>query len=208
MSHNIEYRDYPEKVDRVKITDALDDYVSHCTWREGGGGLPSEIRWLDREPIYGSREEAEERIETLDKGWYDCLAVRYRKSSKKGADPGNSSAVQKAFIAVKKAREDYLALKDKAQKDFFNRKSEFVGCRECGSKISLRHLKRAVCPVCGKTLLSPTMADRIEKAQKRVVAMQEKHKDEYSKARKKSDELGRQDKSGEVRWLVKFEYHT
>ena len=40
------------------------------------GGHLSKIRWIDSEPC-ANEDEARIRIEHLDKGWYDCIAVKY-----------------------------------------------------------------------------------------------------------------------------------
>ena len=206
MSHNIETRTYPENVDRRKVSDILDTYVSQRTIEEGGGGLPSNIRWLEREPICNSESEAEGKIKALDKGWYDCLAVRYYHSKNNG--PVSSAALTNACETVNKAQKDYNTLKDTARAEFFNRKSEFVGCKNCGSKLSLIELKRLEktnCPLCGGNLLSPTITDRLMKAHDKIVKAQKKQAAERAKAEAKRIKA---DKNREVRWLVKFEYHT
>ena len=74
MSHNIQHYDYPENVDQKKVFRDLAKYVQHEAWQEGGH--LNEIRWLDAKPL-PSRDDAEEFLNKHDKGWYDCLAVRY-----------------------------------------------------------------------------------------------------------------------------------
>lgn len=79
MGHNIQHYDYPENVDRKKVFADLSNYVRHEAWQEGGH--LNEIRWLDAKPL-PSRDDAEEFLNKHDKGWYDCLAVRYLEADR------------------------------------------------------------------------------------------------------------------------------
>jgi hypothetical protein len=86
MSHNIEYRDYSEKTDKKKIYADINQYVQQATWREGGHGLDKDIRYIDK--IMPDYDSAYQFLQDNDRGWYDCLAVKYReiprgKSTKK-----------------------------------------------------------------------------------------------------------------------------
>lgn len=74
MGHTIQYYDYPENTDKKKVEQELANYVAKRCFQEGGH--LSKIRWIDSEPC-ANDDEAHEKIERLDKGWYDCIAVKY-----------------------------------------------------------------------------------------------------------------------------------
>lgn len=200
MGHNIKLRDYPLSVNRKEVQAGWNNYAAHEDWQEGCSGV-SPIRWLDSEPICESYEEAEHRIEQLDKGWYDCLAVRYYETP-----PQTTTAtLDRASVAVNNAQKAYNELKDKADRDFYNLESEYVGCKGCGSRLKRNLLRHSYCPLCGESLLSKTMQDRIAKSHDRLQSTQKKQKEEQEKAQKRA---AKAIKNREVRWLVKIEYHT
>ena len=80
MAHNIRHFDYHCSRSQRQIQKRLDNFVACADYEEGAVGLPQPIRWIDR--VCKNREEAEEYIESHDRGWYDCLAVKYKQSRK------------------------------------------------------------------------------------------------------------------------------
>lgn len=85
MGHNIEYYEYPESVDKNKVYSELGTMVYYRCIQEGG--RLSAIRWLESSaPILNGRDAAEEYIKAHDKGWYDCLAVRFHPQSTKESE--------------------------------------------------------------------------------------------------------------------------
>ena len=118
MGHNIQHYDYPENVDQKKVFRDLANYVQHEAWQEGGH--LNEIRWLDAKPL-PSRDDAEEFLNKHDKGWYDCLAVRYLE-----ADRHNPT---RAYIALLDRRLDILP--QLTQWDSFPLRCEIVHQRSC-----------------------------------------------------------------------------
>lgn len=74
MGHTIQHYDYPVNVDKKKVEQELANYVAKRCFQEGGH--LSKIRWIDSEPC-ANEDEAYKKIESLDKGWYDCIAVKY-----------------------------------------------------------------------------------------------------------------------------------
>ena len=85
MGHNIEYYEYPESVDKNKVYSELGTMVYYRCIQEGG--RLSAIRWLESSaPILNGRAAAEEYIKAYDKGWYDCLAVRFHPQSTKESE--------------------------------------------------------------------------------------------------------------------------
>ncbi|MCR5669646.1 MAG: hypothetical protein K6G10_01455 [Butyrivibrio sp.] len=206
MSHNICHFDYKEKVNRKSVQAELDHYAAMEDWQEGCTGLLQDIRWLDDREICESYDEAYYLINKLDRsdydqGDYDQLAVRYYVTP----PVKNSSETKKAADARANAYNNYSALKEKVCSDFFNTKSEYIGCKECGSKLSKKYLKEPKCPLCGRNLLSDTAMQRLMNAHDKFVNAQKKEREEVKKAEQKAIKKA---KNREVRWLVKIEYHT
>lgn len=67
MGHTIQHYDYPGNADKKKVEQELANYVAKRCFQEGGH--LSKIRWIDSEPC-ANEDEAHEKIERLDKGWY------------------------------------------------------------------------------------------------------------------------------------------
>ena len=193
MSHNKEYRTYTERKSEKAITDEINAYVKKATWREcgGGGGLYGRIRFIDK--VMPDYDSAYEYISQNDRGDYDNLAVKYKemphgKSTKK---------LDELKEKLKVAYNDYEALNNHvAAKDF---KSEFVGCKHCGSKINREYIRSNACPVCRGDMRSDTTQKRLENMRAKVNRLRNDIKDEEKKLA---------EKHGQVCWLVKFEYHT
>lgn len=193
MSHVVKFGDYPENVNKRKVQDEWDYYVQMEDWEEGASGA-NPIRWIECAPCE-DYEAAEKYIEKHDKGWYDCLAVRYLSYEK--VKP--SAQIKELQDRVVKCR---TALRTKETRfHFADVKSEFVGCKSCGSKISRTYMKHNYCPVCNadmrpaSTLSSIDAAKlALEKAEKALAAEQKKYQQKVKN-------------NAEVRWLVKVEFH-
>ena len=191
MSHNREYRTYTERKSEKAITEEINSYVKQATWREGGGGLYGRIRFIDK--VFPDYDSAYQYIQQNDRGDYDNLAVKYRevprgKSTKK---------LEELHEKLKIAYNDYEKLNNYvAAKDF---KSEFVGCKNCGSKINREYIKSNACPVCRADMRSDTTQKRLEAMRAKVNKLRNDIKDEEKKLA---------EKHGQICWLVKFEYHT
>ena len=191
MSHNIEHRTYTERKSTKAITDEINSYVRQATWREGGHGLDGGIRFIDK--VMPDYDSAMTFLEQNDKGWYDCLAVKYKemprgKSTKK---------LEELKEKLKVAYNDYETLNNHvAAKDF---KSEFVGCKNCGSKINREYIRSNNCPVCRADMRSDTTQKRLEAMRAKVNRLRNDIKDEEKRLA---------EKHGQICWLVKFEYHT
>lgn len=197
--HNIIMEIYDEDVDKKKIQEQWDNHAAIEDRQEGCSGI-SPIRWLDGK-IYDSYEEAELAIKGLDNGWYDCLAVKFY--DKKVSEYTYTKAYRNMLKTQRVYKETYYNVTDKAREEFFACKSEYVGCKECGSKLKRSLLKQARCPLCGSSLLSNTMQSRINGAKKRLESINEK----CDKQHKRECDRAKSDKAS-VKWLLKIEYHT
>ena len=201
MSHNINYYDYKLTVNKREVEDDLNDYVRHADWEEGAGGLPNPIRWVDR--TFDSYDAAKKYIEDQDKRiWYNCMAVKYKTVKRDALRQSRQSKKEEELTAAIKAQMDNLNKIEK-QASIQNRTSEYIGCEKCGSKLKRTLLKTEYCPLCHNDLRSKTNLDRMANARAKYNELIEK-RDAEEKKRIESLKMS----SGEIRWLVKIEYHT
>lgn len=186
MGHEIRYADYPEKVNKRQVQDEWDSYVRHteCGYQEGASGLPQPIRWLER--LFDTRDEAKAWIEKNEREWYDCLAVKYKEEKP-------SKTIDELRTRVQELRAKYAAINSKPH--FEGAKSEYVGCKTCGSKLNVKYVKNH-CPLCSADLRPSSTLAAIARAEAAWEAAEKK----LNAERKKST-------SNNVRWLVKVEYH-
>lgn len=70
-------------------------------------------------------------------------------------------------------------------------KAEFIGCKNCGSKLAKKYIKvygkTCKCPLCGSSLFSKTAQERIQKASEKA----KKIKAEWQKEKEKADAAGK-----------------
>ena len=78
MSHAIRYLDYHCSVSETAIRKDIERFAYDP---EETGGYHGDLTF-HRDPVYKNREEAEEAIRKLDRGWYNDHAVRYRQGRK------------------------------------------------------------------------------------------------------------------------------
>lgn len=189
--HNINYEVFSVKMSERDMNDELNRYVKQATWQEGGHGLDHPIRFIDRVmPDYNS---AKEFIDKNDKGWYDCLAVKFKEM------PRNKST-KKLDALQQKRREMYLEYNELNQKVFaVEFKAEFVGCKHCGSKINRNYIKSNFCPICRTDMRSETTLKKLNTMKAKIEKIDKEISDEERKIA---------EKYGEIKWLVKYEYHT
>lgn len=192
MSHNIKHLVYKEDVDRRKVQADLDNYVAHEDWQEGCSGLNSPIRWIESCGVLNSYDEALEYIRSHDKGWYDSLAVRFKEF-----DGTKTTAQKKAEEKAESAKKKYIDLVNKFH--FENIKAAFIGCRHCGSKISLNYLDSNCCPVCDGDMRPKSTLDTLERYEANLKKANELLLEEQNKTLVKHSK---------TKWLVKIEYHT
>lgn len=191
MSHNIQYFTYTERKSLTAIQNELNDYVKKETWREGGHGLDGKIRFIDK--VMPDYQAASDFISQNDKGWYDCLAVKFKDMPKGKSTKKLDELKEKLKVAYNEFEKlnNYVAAKDF--------KSEFIGCKNCGSKINREYIKSNLCPVCKADMRSETTQKRLEAMRAKVNKLRNDIKDEERKLA---------EKHGQICWLVKIEYHT
>lgn len=189
MSHNVEHFTYTQNVDKKRVQAELDGYVMHADYYEGCRGLYNDIRWLDKK-IYANSSEAYAAIEALDRGSYDCLAVQFY-----AAKPFTDAKRQQLEAKEKEAAKELL----KREQTLYPKTltSALLGCKSCGSRLSVKHLKSNRCPVCDNDLRPDYILKSIEAAKNKAIAATQ-NLTEYIEKKSKKD----------VYWLVKIEYHT
>lgn len=196
MGHEIKYGIYPENVNRDDVQNDWNNYVAHEDWQEGANGLVRSIRWIE-DVILNSQEEAYDCINKHDDGDYDQLAVRFRDANIKPDASKKYNVLGKKLSSLKA---EYQHKNSIAYATTV--KSEYVGCKHCGSKLSARYIQNTnKCPLCRSDLRSPTTLANIKRLQERILEAEEQFKAEKEKLNKKLS------KSAEIKWLVKVEYH-
>lgn len=189
MGHTVNYYSYSEAADKKKVEADLSTYVEKECWQEGGH--MSKIRWINDAPC-ANEDEAREKIKRLDKGWYDCIAVKYYDT----CNVPETEKIKTLRTASTQAYRKYNELS--AAFHFANAKSEYIGCKNCGSKIARKYLRRNFCPVCNADLRPETTLNRIAALKEKADKSSDTLKAELTKQAMKAKN---------VRWLVKIEFH-
>ena len=187
--HQIEYYTVDK---RKEIMEVASEFAFYNTDRgENPTGSYHGNMTIHDKPICESYEEAKERIDEWDTGWYSDHAVQYKDKSKLNPTKQMETleARAKKLIDDKKEYLEAHAVR--------NRKSELIGCAKCGSKIARSYLRGDRCPVCGTDMKPEYVIERIRK-----------YEADYKAVMKQIEELRRK-QSGKcpVRWLVKVEVH-
>lgn len=201
MGHSIQF--YKVEVNKgEKGKQEIEAIANEDAIHEGDYRSPlnQPIRWIDK--VYEDYEAAEKGIETHDNGWYDQLAVKY-KEYEKVKDTKTIENLAKRLENYEKDLLDY-----KIKNSIVNRKSQFVGCDKCGSKINKKYVNSNAynqhywntCPLCHNQLSSKTILDTIDKKEKRINETRSKLKE----MRKNNERKGKH----RLMWLVKTEFHV
>lgn len=206
MGHVIEHHVLPKDCDRAMFIAQMDEQVSCEDRDEGGRYRASQLKWHENK-VYDTREDAEKAIKRLDNGWYDDHAVLFRDTT--GLDKTSKrlttleERLHKLQMDKAKYMSEHLAFSAK-------RKSAFMSCKKCGSRINLSYMdnarlpltKQDGCPVCGETMTSQSVLDRIGSYDKRIADARKGIKAELRRIE------ARLAKKAKVCWLVKTEYHV
>lgn len=197
MSHNIKYGVYSENVNKKKVEADWNNYAAHEDWQEGASGLVRSIRWIEDE-ILNSEAEAQDYIEKHDDGNYDQLAIRFRDIYIKSGMSKKYDALGKKLNGLKAEYQHKSSIAYATTV-----KSEYVGCKHCGSKLATRYIQNTnKCPLCHSDLRSPTTLANLERLKERISETEKQFKEERERLSKKLI------KSAKIKWLVKIEYHT
>lgn len=195
MGHVVRTEVYPANVNKTLVQQEWDAVVRCEDRGEGASGLPYPIRWIDK--TFPNIEAAQQYIEEHDNGWYDQIAVKFLDYSdvKLKETKAYEKLVEKRIDAIRRMNDLEHTF------HFANVKSAFIGCKNCGSKISSKYLRTNYCPVCNYDMRPETVQERIKKARQNAKELEKKLAEEQRKMEEK------QKKSAKVRWLVKVEWH-
>ena len=191
MGHETKYMEFPKNTSKQEMFARRACIIEACGDRDpSDGSLVTHDNGftLHDGKVYSSYSDAIDAINKFDNGFYDDHGVLFKESKAKS-----------------KAR---LDLQDKIQetrrkkREFYNNhlpskaKATFVGCPECKSKLAKEFLETDRCPVCKKSMFPKTTKDRLKAYDAKLKQLEAKDL-----------ELERKQK-GEVKWLVKLEFHT
>lgn len=188
MGHIINHTIYKENICKKNVQTEWDDTAARDDYLEGCSSLSQSIRWIDH--VCDSYDEAMEFIKNSDSGWYDQLAVKFKKTK----ETAKLSKVKERYNQLNMEYETMLA----DITSLTGVKAQLLTCRHCNSKIAASYIKNYRCPVCGEDLRSPTYKDRLAAKKIAVKKAETLLKEETKKA----------SAHGEVFWLVKTEYHV
>ena len=188
MSHNIMYFTYSAKTSERAIEKEVVDYVHSHGDRYG----TEKVKFIDFK-VFENEDKARDYIENeLKNDWYQGYAVKFYDYSK-------VKSTKKIEEFEEKIRETFVKKNEFiSSHSIKNFKAAYIGCSNCGSKLSKKHLSSNICPVCKKDLRAESTLERIAGFDKRIEQYTAKIQQEKSKLKDKA----------EVKWLVKFEYHS
>lgn len=195
MGHAIEYFEVDKK---SEIMPTAIDFASYSVDRQENptGSYHGNMHIVDNGRIFNSRSEAERYIENYvrDKWYYD-MAVQYREPTEFKPSAKTNALRQKSVELNQKLR-DY-----RDAHSVHLRKSEFIGCPDCGSKLANKRFGGEFCPVCRADLRPKTTIETIQRYEKDIRLNHKAYEDSYE-----ADTV-KQAKNGKIRWLVKVEVH-
>lgn len=194
MGHNIYTSVYDENVNKSAVENKLNHLAALEGQQEGSSGLSSPIRWIDH--ICEDYDEAEAYIESHDSGWYDQLAVKFRDYKDIKTTKTYEVLKERAF----RLYQNYNKLKSNIH--YKDAKSEFIGCKQCGSKLARKYIRSNTCPMCKSDLRPASTLKCIENARKAYEKASKELNEEERKLKAK------QKNQSKIKWLVKIEYHT
>lgn len=189
MGHSINYMTC--KNDSISKKIAIADICDEVAENNHESGLyHHNLTWHD-DIVAGSEEEARRIIDELDKGWYDDHAVLFKVSNKP------SKAMKDIDEKLSDVRRKFREFNEQSSVKNFT--ATYIGCKNCGSKLSREHLRGNDCPLCWKDLRSKTATDRLTRYKQKEVELLEKYHQAEIKNNKNSKNL---------MWLIKYEYHV
>lgn len=102
------------------------------------------IRWFD--VVLPDYPSALEYIEKHDQNRYDCIAVKYKQAT----NPSKKTLeLQEKEVACHREHRNADLLVPA-----MGFKSDYFGCKKCGSKINRKYIRTNGCPVCGEDMRS------------------------------------------------------
>lgn len=188
--HSIDYITVSKRSDIMRVAERFAFY--NTDRGENPTGSYHGNMHIHDKPICESYSEAVGMIEEWDNGWYSDHAVQYK--DKDALKPTKGMLALKARAEkLQSDRKDYIT-----KHSISERKSEYIGCKHCGSKLSNKYLRSNHCPLCGAELRAEYIVERIKK-----------YDADYKEIARQYEELKKK-QSGKcpIKWLVKVEVHS
>lgn len=191
MSHEIRYLEFSKDATKDEMFKRRAGIIRASGDRDPADGylLSHDSGFtLHKDKVYSSYDDALDAIKRFDKGFYDDHGVLYKEP----ASPSKARIeLQNRLQETKRKKREYYDshLPNKA-------KAAFVGCPECKSKLAKEHLSSHRCPVCRANMFPKTTRDRLKAFDEKIRQLEEK------------DLILERKQKGEVKWLVKLEFHT
>ena len=184
--HNIHYITCDEKVSKTSIMAEIQEQAEL-----DGDGYCSKFTWHDNIKPFDSYEKAEQFIKTVDNGWYDDHAVRYKDYSH--VKSAKVDEYEAKIAELRKAQGEYEKIH--SARSF---SAKYIGCSKCGSKLNKAFLIGELCPVCVSDLRSQTTLEKIRWYEDKIKDYRNRIQAEKMK----------QEKKAKIKWLIKYEYHS
>lgn len=186
MGHDINFISCDEKCDRRAVLEHIRNEAA-----TSGDGYYGSVKWHDEVEPLRDYDAAMNWIIDEDNGWYDDHAVRYYEYH----DTSSNKKIKELSAKIKelvRQSEEY-----QEAHSVRNFKAALISCNKCGSKVARKYIRGDTCPVCGADLRSKSTLEKIAWYKEKRMALSERLSEERYKIATK-----------EVKWLVKYEYHS
>ena len=184
MGHEIEIMSFPTSKSLESIKKEI--YLEYNCGK---------IRFIDN--LFANRELAQEYIEKNDRGWYDCLAVKYKHINRNELPQEHQKAMKE--LDSKLQETEYRLRNLEWNIEAFSLKKDIVECKHCESKINIRHIHSNYYPICRNDMRSQKRHNLLNELNREVDTIKEE-------IFEKEKELF--NKYGTSYWLVKIEYRN
>ena len=192
MGHSICYSVAAKK---SEILPRCEEYAFHNTDRgeNASGSYHGNMTIRENHPICKDYDDAVETIKRMAKGtFYHDFAVRFYDTD--AVKP--SKKVEVLENRYSESRKKAAAYSD--AHSVTNHKSSQIGCKACGSKLTIKYLTREKCPVCGSDLRAEYILKKLSDYEKEQKDILTKIREEKQKAIAKAP----------VKWCFKVEVHS
>lgn len=188
MGHVYDFAVFPEKTSKEKMFKSSQEFAFFNVDREENPSGSYFNQWIQHSEVLDSESEAESFLNR--QGIYVDGCVRFREPAKPSAKMIN---LEERIKTTRQKKHKF----DKVH-NVTSRKSAFIGCNNCGSKIARNYLRGDYCPVCNKDLRAEYIVKKLKEYDEKIEFLKEEYKKEKKKQAKKRSV---------VKWLVKTEVH-
>lgn len=170
---------------RTDVHEAWQRQVEEDRYESGSGSYAGNATTMNgsiiwRNYLLSSEDDAIEKVLDLHEKWSGPIACSFYLPSEHSVS--QKKKIEKIEASFEVATNRKFVYMQKVVQNFLSRKTAFVGCKGCGSKLSMKHMEEEVrrngllsrtyysymypklpkCPLCKHSLASQTHVDRIE----------------------------------------------